>query len=113
VVYADKRCADDLKMIQQYVKQSDPASKAPTVFDDRGIRSGAVPIGRVDVIDGAIATPVYISAVKRQAETNSPARSGADLAELVNGSGFANGRAPSLYGKRGGEECRHMPAQLR
>jgi hypothetical protein len=48
-----------------------------------------------------------------EAEVKSPARSGADLAKLVNGSGFANGRAPSLYGKHDGEECRHMLAQLR
>jgi hypothetical protein len=48
-----------------------------------------------------------------EAEVKGPAQSRADLAKLVNDSGFANGRAPSLYGKHDDEECRHMLVQLR
>jgi hypothetical protein len=49
-----------------------------------------------------------------EAEVKSPARSGANLAKLVNGSVFANGRAPSPYGKPDDvDDRRRVPVLLR
>jgi hypothetical protein len=64
-------------------------------------------------MDSMIAVPHLALNRLCEAEMKNPARSGADLAKLVNGSGFANGRALSPCGKRGGEECRHTPVLLR
>jgi hypothetical protein len=49
-----------------------------------------------------------------QAGTKNPARSGAGQAKLVNGSGFASGRVPSLYGKRDDvDDRRRVQVRLR